>query len=93
MNCLNTCAEGSYIFVDRNTKICSQGIPTCSTGLTASFDGKKWSLACGTCSTSPFTLGSSLFCISSCSGYYNSSGCTNNNTARSNGLCTFSFVY
>ena len=35
LNCLRSCAEGSYIFVDRNLKICSENMPTCATKLAA----------------------------------------------------------
>ena len=59
-NCIRTCTEGNYIFVDRNIKICHDGIvPTCSTGVTAAIDGttKTWSLTCATCAANMFALG------------------------------------
>jgi len=94
LNCLRACAEGNYIFVDRNIKICHESIvPTCTSGVTAALDStmKTWSLTCAVCAANMFVLDTSLFCIASCRDYFQSSGCTNNNT-QGNGLCSYSFV-
>lgn len=92
INCLRSCSEGKYIFVDRNLKICHEGM-TCDNRVVANLVDSKWTLTCGSCpAAQPFTLDTSIFCIYSCRTYSNSSGCVNNNVGASKGLCKYSFV-